>query len=220
MSSEARFAVVVLDVDSTVAGIEGIDWLANRRGPDVAATVAALTREAMDARMPLEDVYDRRLALVAPTRDDIDALARAYLDAIAPGCVESLGAMRRAGVQLILVSGGILQAILPLASHLGIGAGDVHAVDVRFEGARYAGFDRASPLATSGGKRIVVERRAPARPVLGVGDGATDLEMKGAVDAFAVFTGFARRLEIIRHADVELRSFAELTRYVLPAATR
>lgn len=216
MSSDVRFAVVVLDVDSTVAGIEGIDWLAERRGPEVAATVARLTREAMDAQTPLEDVYGRRLALVAPGRAEVEALSRAYLEAIAPGCEATLVALRNRGVRVILVSGGLRQAILPLASHLDIDSADVHAVDVRFEGSRYADFDRGSPLARSKGKRTIVERLALARPVLGVGDGSTDLEMKGALDAFAAFTGFVRRPAVVRRADVELRSFAELRRYVVP----
>ena len=34
------FASVVLDVDSTVSGVEGIEWLASRRAPDVAADSA------------------------------------------------------------------------------------------------------------------------------------------------------------------------------------
>src|ERR1044071_9240178 len=127
MSSRARFAVVVLDVDSTVTAIEGIDWLAVRRGPAVAATVVELTNEAMDARASLEDVYDRRLALVAPSRADLDALSEAYVGAIAPGCVDAIGALQGHGVRVILVSGGIRQAILPVAARLGIGAADVHA---------------------------------------------------------------------------------------------
>jgi HAD superfamily phosphoserine phosphatase-like hydrolase len=180
----------------------------------VAATVANLTRQAMDARVPLEDVYGQRLALVAPNRDDIDALSRAYVEAIAPGCSDALDAVRRHGVRIILVSGGIRQAILRLASHLQIDSADVYAVDVRFDDSRYADFDRESPLTRSRGKRVVVEQLAPTRPVLAVGDGATDLEMKGAVDVFAAFTGFVRRPEIIRGADVEFRSFLDLKRYV------
>jgi phosphoserine phosphatase len=213
MFSERRFAVVVLDVDSTVSGIEGIDWLASRRAPDVAGTVAQLTHEAMDARTPLEEVYDRRLALVAPTRGDIEALSLAYIEAIAPGCVDALADIRSRGVRIMLVSGGIRQAILPLASHLQIDFADVHAVDVRFDDSRYVGFDRESPLTRSQGKRVVVEQLAPTRPVLAVGDGATDLEMKGAVDVFAAFTGFVRRPDIVRSADIELRSFLDLRRY-------
>ena len=40
------FASLVLDVDSTIAGIEGIDWLAQRRGPETAKRYAALIASA------------------------------------------------------------------------------------------------------------------------------------------------------------------------------
>ena len=36
-----KFASVVLDVDSTLCGVEGIDWLAQRRGPEMADRVRA-----------------------------------------------------------------------------------------------------------------------------------------------------------------------------------
>ncbi|MDZ7630551.1 MAG: hypothetical protein U5K74_04115 [Gemmatimonadaceae bacterium] len=69
------FKSVVLDVDSTVSAIEGIDWLAARRSADVATTVAALTADAMDARISLDEVYERRLRIIQPTKVEIDSLA-------------------------------------------------------------------------------------------------------------------------------------------------
>ena len=40
--SAAGFASVVLDVDSTLCGVEGIDWLAARRGAEAGALIAKL----------------------------------------------------------------------------------------------------------------------------------------------------------------------------------
>ena len=42
----------MLDVDSTLTGIEGIDWLAERRGPDLAAEIGELTRQAYQPKEP------------------------------------------------------------------------------------------------------------------------------------------------------------------------
>lgn len=217
MSSDRRFASVVLDVDSTVTRIEGIDWLATLRGPAVAVKVAELTRRAMGARTPLQDVYGERLRIVAPSLDEIAGLSRAYIGAVAPGCRESIAALRAAGVRVILVSGGLREAILPLAEHLGISSDDVEAVGIRFQAGKYASFDRGSVLASSGGKRLVVEHLRLPRPILAVGDGATDVEMKPVVDTFAAFTGFVRRETVVDQADIELHSFDELTRLVIPA---
>ena len=211
-----KFKTVVLDVDSTVAGIEGIDWLAERRGPDVASRIARLTDEAMRGLIPLEEVYGARLDAIRPTRADIDALSRAYVATIAPGCEDVVRRLLANGVRVVLVSGGLRQAIEPLAKLLGVAPVELNAVDIRFDGrGEYLDFDRASPLATSAGKPIVVTRLAAARPILAVGDGATDVAMRPAVDTFAAYTGFARRANVVAQADVVLDSFAELATLVL-----
>ncbi|MDB4875045.1 MAG: hypothetical protein JWM41_1491 [Gemmatimonadetes bacterium] len=210
------FATVVLDVDSTVSGIEGIDWIAERRGPEMGRRSAELTDRAMRGELPLEQVYGARLAQIRPGRDDLEALARAYIDRIAPDCVETVAKLRRSGAQIVLVSGGLRNAILPLTEHLGLGASDLHAVHIELDASgAYAGFDEASPLSTSGGKSVVITSLSAARPILMVGDGITDLAAKSVVDRFAAFTGFVRRESVVREADLEIASFAELTAFVL-----
>lgn len=211
------FNTVVLDVDSTVSGIEGIDWLAARRGEATAGRIRALTDDAMRGAVPLEDVYGRRLSILRPRSEEIDALSHAYVDELAPGCADVVHQMQHAGVQVILVSGGIRPALISLALRLGVELADLHAVNVKFDsGGAYAGFDTASPLTTTNGKRTVVETIGPAGPVLAVGDGSTDVVMRDVVDRFVGFTGFVRRDSVVAKADGTVSSFAELARLVLP----
>jgi len=210
------FGTVVLDVDSTVSGIEGVDWLAERRGPDVARRVANLTAQAMRGEIPLEQVYGNRLAQIRPRREDVDALARAYVEAIAPDAVSTVYNLRRAGVQVLLLSGGLRNALLRLALELDLDLGDVHAVDVRFDAmGAYIGFDEKSPLSRTTGKSTVLSGISTARPVLMVGDGVTDLAARSVVDKFAAYTGFVAREPVVRQADVVLKSFTELETLVL-----
>ncbi|MFI5256397.1 MAG: HAD-IB family phosphatase [Gemmatimonadales bacterium] len=214
--TERGFASVVLDVDSTLCGIEGIDWLSGRRGADVGAKVKALTDRAMRGEVPLA-VHDvERLRMVNPNRDDIAALATVYQSTVAPDAVRVVRQLHDAGRRVVLVSGGIREAILPLATSLGVADGEVHAVSLTFspEGV-YAGYDRTSPLTTSDGKRVVVESLKLPRRVVAVGDGATDLAMRPAVDLFAAFTGFARRAAVVAGADVVIDSFDQLVELVL-----
>ncbi|MDB4905242.1 MAG: hypothetical protein JWO05_26 [Gemmatimonadetes bacterium] len=216
MSRAPRFASVVIDVDSTLSGIEGIDWLARRRGPEVAERVAQLTDLAMRGEVALDSVYGERMAAVSPTRKDIDALASEYRAEMAAGAGDAVRAMRAAGVKVTLVSGGLRPAILPLCRSLGLPDAALHAVEVRFgEGGVYAGYDTASPLTTQSGKAGVVESLQLAGPVLAVGDGATDLAMRSKVDAFAVYTGFVQRGEVIAKADHVVASFAALRELLL-----
>lgn len=211
-----RFSTVVLDVDSTLSGIEGIDWLAQRRGELVARKVAALTADAMGGTTPLEQVYGARLSAIHPRRDDVDALSRAYVDALAPGAVEAIADLRRAGVQIVLMSGGLRHALVRLAFHLGVDLDDLHAVDIRFDAVgAFTGFDATSVLTTSGGKATMLSKLAIDGPVLLVGDGVTDLAMRGVTGQFAAFTGFVTREPVVRDADYTIESFAELASLVL-----
>ena len=210
------YASVVLDVDSTLSGVEGIDWLAVRQDGGLGAKVSALTDRAMRGEIPLSSVYGERVRMVNPSRDDVAALADMYQSMLAPGAAQAVRRLHDAGRRVVVVSGGIREAILPLTSSLGIGDGEVHAVRVTFtpEG-RFASYDAESPLTTSEGKRTVVEQLALRKRVLAVGDGATDLAMKPAVDLFAAYTGFVNRAAVAAAADVAIDSFDQIVELAL-----
>lgn len=210
------FASVVLDVDSTVSGAEGIEWLAGKRGPTVANEVSRLTRQATDGEISLESVYAHRLEMIEPTEAEVGELARFYERRLAPRAAEVIAELRENGIRIVLVSGGIRQAILPLGLRLGFTPAEVFAVRLAFdEEGRYSGFDDISPLTTSSGKAMVVQRLYLARPVLMVGDGITDLAARPAADAFAAFTEFTYRGAVVRGADYELASFDQLLKLVM-----
>jgi phosphoserine phosphatase len=211
-----RYKSVILDVDSTLCSIEGIDWLAEQRGEAIAARVAAVTERAMNGEIALEAVYGQRLALVEPDATLLHHLGQHYLATITPGAEEAVRAMQAAGVVVAMVSGGIRQAIMPLAERLGIPLERLQAVSVYIdEDGLYSTFDDACPLTSDTGKAWAARQLALPGPVLAVGDGATDLESRPAVDAFAVFVGHVRREPIVAEADHVVESFEQLTRLVL-----
>lgn len=196
-----RFRCVIFDCDSTLCAIEGIQVLGAAHRDEV----ARLTASAMQGTIALEDVYARRLDLAQPGRRDIDALAKAYLEALVPDARDVVRALDTEGLDVRIVSGGVRPAVLAVARALGVCDERVRAVDVRFDGhGAYAGFDEGSPLARSGGKRDVIAAWAPAipRPAMLVGDGHTDLEARPAVDAFVAFAGVVRREDVVARADL------------------
>ena len=211
-----RFKSVIFDVDSTLSGIEGIDWLANLRGSEVAEWSATLTDRAMRGESPIEAVYGERMRAVKPDLAEIQELGRVYVDRIAPGAAETLKDFRDAKVEIAMVSGGLREAILPLAAALGVDQEQVNAVSVFFDkNGNYAGFDEASPLTRQTGKKTTAAGMGLKRPVLAVGDGMTDCEMKSVVDSFAAFTLFTRREPVIARADFVIENFDQLRELVL-----
>lgn len=208
-----RFGSVVFDCDSTLSAVEGIDELA---GGD--ERITALTDAAMRGEVSLEDVYGRRLEIVCPSRERVEALARRYIEAVVPGARETVRALRHAGVVVRVLSGGLLPAVRALAVDVGVARDDVAAVDVHFDAAgKYAGYDAASPLARSGGKRAVLQAWLPELigPVLMIGDGVTDLEARPPADAFGAFTGVVERAAVVEAADFVLPDMAAVRALVL-----
>ena len=217
------FASLLLDVDSTLTRVEGIEWLAQRRGPTIGHEIAEMTGRAMSGAVPLDQVYGTRLGIVRPSTADVAALARAYIDAILPGAREAVALLRARGIELTIVSGGVQQALEPLAAAFGIEPTRVHGVPLAFSAdGEYAGFDTTSPLARRCGKPAVVRALPLARPLLALGDGSTDAELKtcrsdggAAVDAFAAFVGVASRPTVVAVADYIVSRFADLPPLVL-----
>lgn len=203
------YRLVIFDVDSTLVSIEGIDVLAEGN-----ADVARLTEQAMNGEIPIEEVYARRLEMIRPTRAAIDGLAGRYLMSIVAGVEETIRRLQDAGAIICLVTAGIEQAILPLAARLHVLS--VHAVRLRFDGGQYAGFE-PSFLTRSGGKELVVRdirARTHGKAAL-IGDGASDLEAKPAVDLFIGFGGVHIRPRVRENAEVFVTEMPAVIPYLL-----
>jgi phosphoserine phosphatase len=196
------FEVICFDCDSTLSRVEGIDELARRKG--LFDQVAALTDAAMNGELALEQVYEHRLALIQPGVEEIAWLAELYIAELVEGVKETVKALHDNGKIVHIVSGGLRQAILPLAGLLGIAEDHVHAVDLEFDAqGRYHDFARHSPLAVSGGKARVCRRlRMHHASVAMVGDGQTDLEAKQAGAYMIGFGGVVSRPLVQDQADI------------------
>ncbi len=211
------FDVVCFDCDSTLSKIEGIDELARRNG--LFAEVASLTDAAMNGELALEEVYAKRMDLIKPDKAAIAWLAELYITEMVPGVVESIKALQAQHKKIHIVSGGLRQAILPLAAYLDIPEEHVHAVDVEFaEDGGYLDFARHSPLAFSGGKaRICRKLRLTHSALVMVGDGKTDLEAKLAGAYMIGFGGVLKRQIVQEQADCYITdpSLTAILPYVL-----
>jgi len=200
-----KYRLIFFDVDSTLVTIEGIDVLAGGN-PEI----VRLTEAAMNGEVPLDEVYGRRLEIIRPTRVMIDTLVERYLSSLVPGAEETIAALREAGCIIHLVTAGIEQALTPLAAKLGVA---LHAVRLRFsDDGAYVDFDRASPLTRSGGKEVVVRdiRARSKGKAAFIGDGASDLQAKPAVDLFIGFGGVHTRPRVRENADAFVSSLSEL----------
>lgn len=204
--------LLLLDCDSTLSAIEGVDEMARLRGPKIFKAVEDMTNAAMNGGTSLQDVFAKRLDMIRPTKAMCAQVAALYAKHPAPGLIPMLDTVRKAGWTPVIVSGGFRQAIEPFARKLSIGR--VEAVDLEFAttGA-YAGFDKTAPTARSGGKPDVVRklrRENIGCKIVMVGDGASDLECRGVADLFVGFGGFVSRPKVKAGAEAFISHFDEL----------
>ena len=153
--------------------------------------------------MALEDVYGKRLALIEPNSADITALADLYIAEIVDGVEAVFSALLAEGKQVHIISGGIRQAILPLAKKLGLSDAQVHAVDIVFnDDGSYKDFNQQSPLAKTGGKSTICQQiKSDGQTMVMIGDGKTDLEAKQAGAVVIGFGGVMKRDIVVNNAD-------------------
>ena len=219
----AQKGLLVLDCDSTLCAIEGIDELARARSPATHAAVARMTAAAMAGGRALEDVYAERLALIRPGRAAVAALAQQYLASVEPSAAALVARAHALRWRVAVVSGGLDAAIRPVAAALGVD--DVVAVPAAWrEGSDdFAGVDTQAPTARAGGKIVAIRqllrgmgacgaRRAGGAvdvdtnagdevqpqqglplPVLVVGDGMSDAETLPDVTVFVGYGGVVAR---------------------------
>jgi phosphoserine phosphatase len=224
---------VFFDCDSTLTAVEGIDVLAAAAGKGW--RIGVLTRAAMDGHLNLEEVYDKRLRALQPTRSQIHAIRQAYKRHVVEDAPAVVHALQRLGHKVYIISGGLAEAVVEFGLYLNIPRDRIRAVGIDYNslsgdwwrdlgdgypnGAeRYLAY-RDQWLTISDGKaRIVQELLAdqPGRSLL-VGDGVSDLLAGRAVDLFVGFGGVARRDRVLAEAPAFIHS-ASLAP-ILPLAT-
>ena len=204
--------LLLFDCDSTLSAIEGIDELGRLRGPEVFKAVEEMTTKAMDGSTPMESIFAKRLDMIKPTLKELESIGQKYIQEVEPTALDTIKKLKAAGWTVIIVSGGFTQAIRPLAQYLGIER--VEAVELRFNAdGSYAGYVESCPTAKSKGKNVVAIKlrdEFKAYQTVLVGDGASDLEVKGDVDKMIGFGRYTARPKVKAGADAFITSLDQL----------
>jgi phosphoserine phosphatase len=153
---------------------------------------------------------ERRLALAKPTRGQVEAFGREAVGRLTQGMADLVRGLR---ADVWIVSGALVETMLPVAAELGIPAANVVGTLVRWspEGELLA-------LERCGSKVDAVRDvcGAWARPRISVGDGMTDYALLegGCVDRFIAFTAHVRRASVLA-TGVPAADRVERLRYLL-----
>lgn len=208
----------VFDFDSTLVDFETLEVLAGtalegRPGAaSIQAEITRLTDRAMAGEIPFAEALKRRLALLPLTRDHIQRLSDEAVGRLTASVRRNRGFFHDNAERIVIVSGGFREVIAGVAEYLGIPPGRVLANDLAYDpDGRVAGL-ADSPLLAPFGKAEALRALALPGPVVMIGDGWTDVEVKqsGVADRFYAFTEVVRRDRVVAAADAEVRSIDEL----------
>ncbi|HLX25153.1 MAG TPA: phosphoserine phosphatase SerB [Usitatibacter sp.] len=171
------FALIAMDMDSTLISIECIDEIADFAGRK--AEVAAVTASAMRGEIDWPESLRRRVKALAGL--DESTLERVYSERLRfnKGAEQVLAAARRHGVKTLLVSGGFTYFTDRVRDRLGFDHAYSNTLVV--DEGKLAGVV-TGPLVDAQGKaghvaRLKRELGIGADRVLAIGDGANDLPM-------------------------------------------
>ncbi|WP_426035261.1 phosphoglycerate dehydrogenase [Brevundimonas sp. DC300-4] len=210
---------LIFDFDSTLVRIETLEALADISleghgdAVSIRAQVASLTDRAMTGEVDFGEALRARLAMLPLTRIHVLALADRILDEGTPSVRRNLRFFNENAANIIILSGGFREIIAPIAERLGVSPDRVICNDLIYDAeGRVMGVDDANPLSHENGKPTVIKALGLKGPVVMVGDGWNDAEVKlgGAADRFYAFTEIARRDKVVAVADGEAKSIDEL----------
>nr|WP_309627944.1 phosphoglycerate dehydrogenase [Brevundimonas sp.] len=210
---------LIFDFDSTLVRIETLEALADiaLQGHGDAASIrgqiASLTDRAMAGEVDFGESLRARLALLPLTRAHVQTLADRILEEGTPSVRRNLRFFNENAANIIILSGGFREVIAPVAERLGVSPDRVICNDLIYDAdGVVTGVDDVNPLSHENGKPTVIKTLGLTGPVVMVGDGWNDAEVKlgGAADRFYAFTEIARRDKVVAVADGEAKSIDEL----------
>ena len=211
--------VFVFDFDSTLVRIETLEALAElslAAAPDAEerkARIADLTDQAMNGQLGFGEALHQRLSLLGLRREHVEALADRILDEATISVRRNVDFFERNAARIYILSGGFTEVIYPLADRLGISRDHVLANELVYDDeGRVTGVNEANPLARENGKPTVINSLNLERPIVMIGDGWNDAEVKlsGAADRFYAFTEIVARPKVVEVADAVASSMDEL----------
>jgi hypothetical protein len=206
---------VMLQVDATVSGIDGLAWLTSRRDVEMAHRLAALQRGAAAEGWSWAELTRARLKHLRPRRAEINELGAAYLAALTPGVVDAVSAMRRAGIAISLSSEVAAEGLFGVATALGVSPNELHAPRLRFDAiGAYVGCDLSAATALDGSDAPRLRSAASAPRTLFVGTRRSEMFAPRGTDSFVAFSGVVAR-EGRSDAKATVATFRDLTALVL-----
>ncbi len=200
----------IIDFDSTFTKVEGLDELANialtgsSNQEKIVQQIRELTEQGMNGEISFSEALSRRIALLSANRSHIEKLVDFLYTKISDSFQRNEKFLREYSEQIIIISGGFKEFIVPIVTSMGIKESNVYANTFIFdEEDNIIGVDESNVLAHAGGKVTLLKSLNLTGDVFAIGDGYTDYELResGLANRFYAFTENVAREKVTSKAD-------------------
>lgn len=211
---------ILFDFDSTVIKGESFELILKpklKNNPKLLEKIEEITIEGMSGRLSFYQSVQARFALASPSIFDIEHFVSNSLPKIiTDGFFELFKKLKRNGYDLWIISGGLKRVIEPFADYLGIGA-NVIALEADWN--QKGEFIKLKQTPSLQSKVLAVDalKDQLTKPVIIVGDGYTDYELKASniAEYFIYYSEHIKRETVIKYADVCAASALDLDKMII-----
>ncbi|MFA5799917.1 MAG: HAD-IB family phosphatase [Candidatus Peribacteraceae bacterium] len=206
----SRFSFA-FDFDSTLVSVESLDELIAlslaeslppQAAKDALSEIQSITDAGMNGDIDFMTSVTSRLKRAHTTRKHLQAFTKRIVRTVTPGIPAIIREIQQSGCPVFILSGALLECILPIAEQLGIPAGNVFANRPVFDALGNLTGIEPGLLASTDGKtrclKMLAESRRLRGDVVMVGDGISDLHpYRAGIARHFLGVGFHRRREVI-----------------------
>jgi D-3-phosphoglycerate dehydrogenase len=200
----------VIDFDSTFTKVEAFDVLADISLKDHPERenrkkqIVQITNQGMDGSISFRESLERRLNLLAPSRQHLAPLIAELKGSVSESFKRNKEFFQNYSEYIYIISNGFKEFIEPIVTEFGIKADNILANEFKFDkDGKITGFDMDNPLSANGGKVEQLKKLNLPGDVYVIGDGYTDYEIKhaGLANKFYAFTENVERENVKSKAD-------------------
>jgi len=214
---------LIIDFDSTFVTVESLDELAHivlKDNPESAQRlemIRAITRAGMEGSIPFDESLSKRLKLLNINQKDIHAATIVLAKKVTPSFKRNKQLLMENAQNILIISGGFYEMIIPIVSEYGILEDQVFANKFVYKGtSRIAQVDSQNIMAQSGEKVAQANALGLAGEIHVIGDGYTDYQIKseGPAKKFFAFIENIRRNSVCEVADVVLSNIDDYIKFL------
>jgi len=207
---------LVIDFDSTLVEVEALDELAvlamagDPKGREIAEEIARITALGMEGKIAFDESLETRLKLLSAGKGEVAAVIALLRRRITPSFKANSAFFARNCDQVLVMSSGFKDYIVPVVADLHIESRNVFANSFIYgPDGRIIGYDRTNPLSQAGGKSKQLLDLDLKGEIYVIGDGYTDWQMieTGRVTKFIAYVGNVARPGVAERANHVIEDF-------------